>query len=244
MTNEPLRRALTDATMTERDLARACGVDVKTVGRWLAHEERLPHQRHRWAVSETLGVEEAMIWPDAVRAAVKTGADREIAAAYPYRSEVPRALWHRLVTKATNEITLAGYTNYFFWLEQANFGAILRRQAEAGCQIRFLVGDPDSEVTRRREELEGVPLTIRTRIQVTLDELSRLRDIVQVRFSDQHLAMSVFRFDNQMIVTQHLAYLVGHDSPALHLVRRQDNGLFDRFAAHLTTLWDTARPMA
>lgn len=185
-----------------------------------------------------------MIWPDAVRAAVKTGADREIAAAYPYRSEVPRALWHRLVTKATDEITLAGYTNYFFWLEQANFGAILRRQAEAGCQIRFLVGDPDSEVTRRREELEGVPLTIRTRIQVTLDELSRLRDIVQVRFSDQHLAMSVFRFDNQMIVTQHLAYLVGHDSPALHLVRRQDNGLFDRFAAHLTTLWDTARPMA
>lgn len=241
--NDPLRRALTDATMTDRDLARACGVDLKTVERWIAHEERLPHQRHRWAVCEALGVDEAVIWPDAVRSVVKTGVDREITAAYAHRSAIPKSLWRRLVTTAAHEIALTGYTNYFFWLEHSGFGLTLRRKAEAGCRIRCLMGDPDSDVTRRREEAEGVALTVRTRIQVTLDELSRLRDVVEVRFSDEHIAMSVFRFDGSMIVTQHLAHLVGHDSPALHLTRHQDNGLFDRFSSHVDTIWNTARPM-
>ncbi|WP_211264383.1 hypothetical protein [Streptosporangium amethystogenes] len=44
--------------------------------------------------------------------------------------------------------------------------------------------------------------------------------------------MSVFRFDSEMLVTPHLAKLVGHDSPMMHLRRYQDDGLFDRFGYH------------
>ena len=46
-----------------------------------------------------------------------------------------------------------------------------------------------------------------------------------------------------MIVCTHLADLLGHDSPTMHLRRRQDDGLFDRYAAHLDYLWDDARPL-
>jgi hypothetical protein len=51
--------------------------------------------------------------PDAIRAAVKTGPDREVAAVYPYRSACPGSLWRKLITGAAGEITLAGYTSYF-----------------------------------------------------------------------------------------------------------------------------------
>ncbi len=243
MPNVALRQAMADAKMTEQTLARQVGVDEKTVGRWVAQDGRIPHPRHRWAACEALGVDEAVLWPEAIRTAVKTGPDREIAAVYPYRSACPASLWRKLITGAASEITLAGYTSYFLWIEQPNLGAALRRKAGQGCRIRFLVGDPRSEVTRRREEAEATSLTVSTRIAVTLEQLERLRctDGIEARFSDRHIALSVFIFDQDMIVTPHLANLVGHDSPAFHLRRRQDDGVFDRFALHVRALWAEGR---
>jgi hypothetical protein len=162
MPNVALRQAMSEARMTEQALARLVGVDEKTVSRWVAQDGRVPHPRHRGAACEALGVDEAVIWPEAIRAAVKTGPDREIAAVYPYRSACPASLWRKLITTAASEITFAGYTSYFLWIEQPNLGAALRRKAGQGCKIRFLVGDPDSEVTRQREEIEATSLTVST----------------------------------------------------------------------------------
>jgi transcriptional regulator with XRE-family HTH domain len=243
--NDALRHAMADAKKTERDLASACRVDVKTVARWLSDEGRLPHPRHRWAASDVLGVDDTVLWPEAMRTTVKTGPDREIVAAYPFRSSCPNGVWRGLIGGADGDLIFAGYTCYFLWLEQANLRAVLRRRAESGCRVRFLLGDPDSEVTRRREEQEGVPLTISIRIKVTLDELARLQDVpgFEARFSDEHIALSLFRFDDEMLITPHLARLVGHESPMLHLRRRQRDGLFDRFAYHLAELWEAGRPV-
>jgi transcriptional regulator with XRE-family HTH domain len=244
MVNDALRSAMAEARLTEANLASACAVDPKTVARWVADEGRTPHPRHRWAACDALGVDESVLWPDAVRSAIKTGADREITAAYPFRSACPKLVWRRLIVGARSELTFAGYTNYFLWLEHPNLRSILRRKAEHGCRVRFLVGDPDSEVTRRREDAEGVPLTLGTRIRITLDELSKMRSTrVEARFSDEHIGLSVFVFDADMLVTPHLANLVGHDSPMLHLSRRQDDGLFDRFAYHANELWGRGREM-
>jgi transcriptional regulator with XRE-family HTH domain len=233
------------AMMSERDLAAKCGVDVKTVARWVREEGRVPHPEHRWAACEALGVDEAVLWPDAIRSAVKTGPDREVVAVYPYRSSCPKSVWRNLISSASNELTFAGYTSYFLWLDIPNLRALLRRKADQGVRVRFLIGDPDSEVTRRREEIEGVPLAVGVRIKVTLDELNRIRDSsgLEARFSDDHIAMSVFVFDEEMLVTPHLAKLVGHDSPMFHLRRRQDDGLYDRFAGHVAELWESGRPV-
>jgi transcriptional regulator with XRE-family HTH domain len=243
MPNAALRQAMTEAKMSEQALAHKVGVDVKTVTRWVAQDGRLPHPRHRWAACEALGVDESVIWPDAIRSAVKTGPDREVAAVYPYRSAVPATLWRKLITSATREITFAGYTSYFLWIEQPNLGAALRRKTGQGCKVRFLVGDPDSEVTRKREQAEATSLTVSTRIAVTLEQLERLRDVegIEARFSDRHISLSVFAFDDDMIVTPHLANLVGHNSPAFHFRRHQDDGVFDRFAMHVNALWNEGR---
>jgi hypothetical protein len=53
----------------------------------------------------------------------------------------------------------------------------------------------------------------------------------------------VFSFDDDMIVTPHLSNLAGHESPAFHYRRCQKDGIFDRFAMHVSALWDDARPV-
>ncbi|MFJ7201924.1 DUF5919 domain-containing protein [Streptomyces sp. NPDC098789] len=241
--NQALRRAMANANMTEKQLAEACGVDAKTVGRWITESSRIPHARHRWAACEALSEEEAALWPNAIRSALTTGPDREIVQVFPYRSAAPASLWRSLVTQARRDLVFAGYTNYFLWLEQANFSGALRRKAQSGCRVRFLVGDPKSSVTAAREAEEDVPLTLSTRIAVTLKELERLRDVsnIEGRFETGHVNLSVFQFDDQMIVTPILARRVGHDSPMMHLRRRQADGMFDRFADHVEELWSRGR---
>jgi hypothetical protein len=245
MPNDALRTAMATAMLTEQELADKCAVDVKTVGRWLAQDSRIPHPRHRYAAAEALGADPEMLWPDGIRRNIKTGPDREIVAAYPRRTDCPKTVWRSLISGATRDITLAGYTNYFLWLELPNLRAVLRRKAENGCRVRFLLGDPDSETTLHREMLEDVPLTVSTRIRITLDELAKLGTVpaIEARYSDEHVAMSVFVFDDDLLVTTHLAHLVGHDSPMLHLQRVMDGGLYDRYAYHVAELWRAGRPI-
>lgn len=244
MANDALRQALADARMSADGLAAKIGVDPKTVARWLADEGRMPHPRHRWQAADALGVEEGVLWPDIVRAALKTGHDREVVAVYPYRSNVPRTLWRDLIGRASRRLDFAGFTNYFLWLEHPGLRGALRRKSEAGAEIRWLVGDPDSEVTAERERIEAVPLTVSTRIRVSLDELGKLRQEapqVRARFSDRHIGMSVWIFDDDMLVSTHLADLLGNDSPTLHLRRRGADGMYDRYASHVAYLWDHGR---
>ncbi|MEU1176382.1 DUF5919 domain-containing protein [Streptomyces sp. NPDC005820] len=243
--NEALRRAMAQARLNDRQLAERCGVDAKTVGRWITQAGRVPRARHRWAVCDALGEDETVLWPTAAKKAVKVGPDREIVSAYPYRSSCPAALWRSLITNAKRELTFAGYTNYFLWLEHARFGSVLRRKAEQGCRVRFLIGDPDSDLTRSREEDEGVALTLSTRIRVTIAELEKIRNRtgIEARYSAGHAHLSVFCFDDDMIVTPLLTHSVGHDAPTLHLHRYQDDGMFDRFASHVEELWNRGTPV-
>lgn len=245
MTNELLRDALATATVTPTALAQAVKVHPKTVGRWLADSAMVPHPVHRHAVARALGVREDVLWPATIRRVVKTGGDREIVETYAYRSLCPRSLWSDLIDNATADIWLAGYTNYFLWLEHPRFTDTLRRKAEQGCRIRILLGDPESDTTRQREAVEGVALTVSTRIRMTLESMAPLRGLpnLEARYSDGHISLSVFRFDADLIVTPHLANLVGHDSPTLHLHRREDDGLYDRFISHVTACWNTGRPV-
>ncbi|MFJ3215169.1 helix-turn-helix domain-containing protein [Kitasatospora sp. NPDC086801] len=71
--NHGLRRALASAKMTEAQLAEACGVDAKTVSRWIADPGRTPHARHRWAACRALGEEEVALWPTTARLTLRTG---------------------------------------------------------------------------------------------------------------------------------------------------------------------------
>lgn len=248
--NTALRSAMAEARLTPRRLAARIGVAPKTVERWLADAELMPHARNRADAGRALKVDEQMIWPKAVQDRVKSGHDRELVQAYPYRSACPSTVWGELIAGATEQIYMAGFTNYFIWLEQPAFVDALHRKIDAGCRVRFLLGDPDGEVTRQREAIEGVALSVSTRVRITLEHLARFgaAEGLEARFSCpedavNHVSLSVFRFDHQALVTPHLARLVGHDSPLLHLRRQGEGGMFDRFAEHAEELWSRATPV-
>ncbi|MFJ6658449.1 DUF5919 domain-containing protein [Streptomyces sp. NPDC091377] len=192
-----------------------------------------------------------MLWPKAVRERIKTGGDREVVQTYPYRSACPSTVWSELIAGASEDLLFGGYTNYFLWTQVPAFSGILRQKADAGCRVRFLLGDPDGDVTRQRERIEDVALTVSTRIRMSLEGLANLREVqgIEVRYSApedamNHVSLSVFRFDDEALVTPHLARLVGHDSPLMHVRRRAQGGLFDRFAEHAEELWSRSVQLA
>ena len=229
-------------------LALHLGVSRKTVERWIGNADHVPHARTRASASAYLGVSEEMLWPKAAKAVVKTGPDREIVTVYPYRSACPKAVWAELVDGAKEEIFFAGYTNYFIFLDQPHFHLTLQEKLRQGVRVRFLLGDPSSEVTRAREAVEDVALSVSTRIRIAQENLAKVgeHDGLEVRYSavedaPNHVGLSVFRFDNDALVCPHLARLVGHDSPMMHLRHKADHGMFDRFAEHAEELWSRAQ---
>jgi hypothetical protein len=242
---------MAEAGLSPRQLAGRVGVTPKTVERWLADPERVPHARNREDACRALGVDEEMIWPQVVKDRIKTGHDRELVAFYPYRSACPSSVWAELIARANEDVFLAGFTNYFVWLEQPAFADTIRRKVESGCRVRFLLGDPEGDVTRQRETIEDTALSVSTRIRITLENLRALGPLsgLEARFSApqdaiNHVSLSVFRFDTHELVTPHLARLVGHDSPLLHLHKAEDGGLFDRFRDHANELWSRGQAIA
>src|SRR4051812_21421105 len=99
--NERLRAAMLQADVSVEELARACGVDEKTAGRWVS-PGRVPHDRSRRAAAKLLGVKAHYLWPD-VRAKVLALDDVQssLVRTYADRSSVPRDVWLQLVSSAT-----------------------------------------------------------------------------------------------------------------------------------------------
>ncbi|MFF4020018.1 XRE family transcriptional regulator [Streptomyces sp. NPDC001843] len=247
--NTALRTAMEDRHVRPGQLAAQLGVSVDSVKRWLRDAGTAPHPGTRAQVAEYLGVSDEMLWPAAAKTVVKTGADREVVSVYPYRSACPKGVWAELVERAKDQILFAGFTNYFIFLEQPAFHRTLEAKLQQGVRIRFLLGDPEGSVTRAREQIEDVALSVSMRIRITEENLAKVgaRDGLEVRYSSpedatNHVGLSVFRFDEDALVCPHLARLVGHDSPMMHLRRRDDHGMFDRFAEHAEELWDRGRP--
>jgi len=244
--NEVLRRALSEAKLTERELAEKVGVAPETVSRWIS-EDRLPHRRLRWAAAEVLGVDEVELWPRAARAAIKTGPDREIMAVYPSRFTIPTALYRRLLDHAGREITLCAYSYYGLWNRLPDLSAILRSKAESGVKVRIILGEVDSPITRRLEEFDPEPLTWTAAIESSRRTLEPLHDVIEIRQTDLAWGKSVYRFDNEAMVCLYVITSqvpVEASYPYLHLVRRQDGGIFDALAhRHTEGVWEAAVPV-
>jgi hypothetical protein len=246
--NDVLRRALADAKLTPAGLASKLSVDPETVQRWVADEGRTPQPRHRWAVADALGVDEMTLWPNAARAALKTGPDREVQAVYPTRAAIPTELYHRMVAGARREIALCAYSYYGLWMRIPDLSELLRAKSEAGCRVRVTIGDPDSPVTRRIEEVDPEPLSWTRAIEFSRQKLEALRDTaIEVRQTDLAWGRSVYRFDDEAMVCLYVVVTeppVEASYPYLHLRRRQSAGIFDALAVrHVEGVWEAARPV-
>jgi hypothetical protein len=147
-------------------------------------------------------------------------------------------------TGKSSASTRHGRRCYSLWADIPGFSEILRAKAEAGARVRFVLGDPDSELTRLTEQAERTPLTVSARIGHTLHELEPLRDVVEVRKTFLCWGKGVTRCDDEAILTTTVLGRTGTDAPRLHLRRRQDGGIFDQMAVrHVEGVWEAATPV-
>src|SRR5215211_1377824 len=107
MGNERLRTAMAKARVDIEAVTNKTGVDPKTVQRWL--DGRVPHARHRWAVSALVSQEETYLWPETTNTRRSTEASKaELVELYPFRSAVPASLWWDLFSRAEQLIGVPG----------------------------------------------------------------------------------------------------------------------------------------
>lgn len=245
MANERLRSSMRRKGVTADELARLTGTDIKTVYRWVS-PGRPPRSSHRALIARKLGEDEEWLWPETAQAVAGPSgeAGAEVVAAFPYRSDAPNSLWWSLITRATRQIDLLGYTLYFLSLQHPELVATLQQKCTEGLKVRACIGDAEGRHIADRELEEGTPLTIGIRIQTTLSAWAPLLDTpgFALRYQDVPLYNSVFRFDDEMLVTPHLYGTQGSQAPMLHLRRLGPGGLFSRFGSHFDAVWAQGRP--
>lgn len=244
MANERLRDALLRAGLTVGQVAEKAGVDPKSVERWIT-TDRTPYPKHRRALSTLLGQAESYLWPSAVpperQAAI---AASEVVGVYPHRSLVPVDLWDRLLRDATDRVDVLVHAGQFL-VERPNFIQTLADKSAAGVTIRVAFGEPGSEAIDLRSAEEHLGDGVLTgRIRYGLAAYRPLLGVpgIEFRFHTTTLYNSIFRFDDEMIVNNHVYGVPGAHAPAMHLRKLGAGDLFTIYTKSFVDVWALSQP--
>jgi len=240
--NERLRTTLLRTGVSVEDLAACCGIDPKSVERWITLD-RTPRSQHRWAAARRLGVDEVYLWPAALArrtAAVRT----ELLELFPNRAAVPRETWLQLMGSAAGRIDVLVFSGTFYSQIQPRVATQLADRAAAGVRIRLCFGDPDSDAVAVRDREERIGGTLAHKIRSSLTYYRPLLEVegCEVRLHATTLYCSLFRYDDEALVNPHSYGEAGSANPVLHLRRLDGAGLFDHYVTSFDRVWETALP--
>lgn len=244
MPNQRLRDALLRNTLGFEEVAKATGVDPKTVERWIT-QDRTPYPRHRHAIAAMVRETETYLWPDAVAPEKKKEINEsEVVQVYAHRHAVPQDIWMHLIEQSKISISILVYAGMFL-VDNPALLKTLRQRAGEGVKVRLLLGDPTSrEVTRRSEE-EGIGKgTLSAKIRNALAVYKPLAETpgAEIRVHGTTLYNSIYRFDDEMLVNTHVHGFMAAHAPVLHLRRLSGGDLFETYAESFQGVWDGAKP--
>ncbi|MEU0877813.1 DUF5919 domain-containing protein [Lentzea sp. NPDC005914] len=244
MANERLRDALLRNGLTYEQVAKATGVDQKTVERWIT-KGRAPYPRHRNTIASMVKETETYLWPDAVAPERKAEiTESEVVKLYPHRNSIPADLWDHLITNATQQVEVLVHAGIFL-VERPTFMRDLANKAANGARIRLIFGDPASrEVAKRSDEEQLGKGTLGSRIRNALAFYRPLVGVdgVEMRFHKTTLYNSIFRFDDEMVVNTHVYGFQAAHAPALHLRRLAAGDLFETYSESFEHVWNLSKP--
>lgn len=244
MANERLRAALLQKGVSITDLANAIQVDPKTVERWIT-KGRAPYRKHRFAVASYLDAEETYLWPEALtRDQVAAASESEIVTVYPHRWAVPRDVWGRLFSSASEEIGVLVYSGLFL-ADDTGMVRMFGEKADAGVRVRILLGDPDCAEVAQRGRDEGIDdgMAAKIRNVLVLYRSLRGRENVEFRLHATVLYNSIYRADDQFLVNTHVYGVPAGNAPVLHLRKVLGGDMVATYAESFERVWDGARPV-
>lgn len=243
--NERLRTAMQRSGTTTDDLALCCGVDVKTVERWISLG-RLPHRANRWDAARHLGADESWLWPQAAIGRRDTAISSELVHLYVDRASVPRQTWLRLMEEARSDIAILVMSGTFYAQTQPKIGRELAAAAARGVRVRLAFGDPSSEAVSVRDREEGLGGTLAAKIR---SSLTYYRDVaesgdVEIRLHGCTLYASLFRYDDDILANPHAWGEPASANPVLHLRRLDGGTVAGHYMDSYERVWATAKPWA
>ncbi|GLZ31413.1 transcriptional regulator [Lentzea sp. NBRC 105346] len=244
MPNQRLRDSLLRNGLDFDQVAKALGVDPKTVERWIT-QDRTPYPRHRHAIAALVRETETYLWPDAIAPEKKKEInDSEVVQVYAHRHTLPQDIWMQLINQSKISISILVYAAMFM-VDNPALIRTLRQKAEEGVKIRLLLGDPNSREVARRSEEEGIgKAAIGAKIRNALAVYKPLADVpgVEIRCHGTTLYNSIYRFDDEMLVNTHVHGFMAAHAPVLHLRRLSGGDLFETYAESFQGVWDGAKP--
>jgi transcriptional regulator with XRE-family HTH domain len=235
--NNRLRSTQRASRFSEQDFAQELGIDRKTVQRWTT-QGRVPHRNTAYRAADLLGVPVEWLWPDLEER--RSGVDpSEVVAFYPHRSDTPKHLWLDLITSAREQIDLFANASLFLPEENPEAITILKHKAASGVRVRILMGDPESPASELRGREERLFEALTGRIRMALAYYRPLTGVPGVEFRQHQTALynSIFRYDSQMLINQHIYGTYGYLAPILHLRRVSGSDLFDTYARSFELIW-------
>jgi hypothetical protein len=242
--NERLRDALLRNGLDLDQVAKATGVDPKTVERWIT-QGRIPYPRHRHAIAAMVRETENYLWPDTVAPERKAEiGGSEIVKVYPHRHSVPMDLWTRLLDQAEEHIEILVYSGMFL-TDDPSLIKRLRRKAEQDAKIRLLLGDPTSREVNRRSIDEGIgKTTVAAKVRNALAFYRPLATVdgIEIRCHATTLYNSIYRFDDEMLVNTHVYGFMAAHAPLLHLRRLSGGDLFETYSESFDSVWSASKP--
>lgn len=180
--------------------------------------------------------------PTAKLGATTTAANvpHDVVALYAHRADTPNNLWLDLLVGAQENIDLFANASLFLPEDNPEAIAIIKDKACNGTRVRILLADPSApamELRGREERLfEGIPGRIKMAHAYYRPLIGT--DGVEFKVHGTSLYNSIFRYDDQMLVNQHLYGTYGYVAPILHLRKHPSSDLFDTYMRSFELVWE------
>jgi len=243
MPNDRLRSIFTESEYDEDSLAREIGLDPKSVQRWITRDVT-PRRATAQRAARLLGVPASWLWPD-LEPDRESASRAEVVTIYPHRSEVPKHLWLDLLTSSQERVWL--YANASLFLPEDNPESIdiIKRKAESGVEVRVLMADPDSPECVLRGVEERLFDAIPARVRMALAYYAPLVGVPGVEFRLQRATLynSIFVYDEEMLINQHVYGMYGYMAPILQLRRIEGGDFFSMYVRSFERVWEIGSPI-
>ncbi|NFE72486.1 hypothetical protein FDC27_04760 [Clostridium botulinum] len=156
---------------------------------------------------------------------------------YRHRAKIENSIWIEELSKANDNIDILGYAVNFL-PELPEFSQLLTDKGRKGCKIRIILGEPDGKYIKERNKEEKNEGSIKSRIETTIQRLQPLIEegLIEVRLQDIPLYCSIYRFDEEMIVTPQLYGTRGAEAPVC-CYKNIENGIFKAYCKHFNNIW-------
>lgn len=245
--NERLRTTMLRRGVSTDQLAIECGIDVKSVERWISLD-RVPHRKHRWVAAKLLEADETFLWPSILTRSpsrrAREASQAELVELYPDRASVPRKTWLGLLTNAQLAIDVLIHSGTFFAQTQPRVANMLAERASNNVRIRLCFGNPESEAVaiRDREERLGGTLAAKIRASLTYYRSLTVIDGCEIRLHDAALYTSIFRYDDDLLANSHTYGAPASLNPTYHFRRIDGGTIFDHHMESFELTWESALP--